>query len=161
MLFTYHNSDYKAFSNEDDVRAVINKGSATAGQYVLPYSSGMKALQEPAMVQKMKEGPVGFVLLRAPGPPTMGPALGQWFVLTLVISYLVAYVTGLVAAPGTAHLAVFRIAGTIAFLAYAVSQVQEAIWRAVPWSSAAKTIMDGVVYALVTGAIFAWTWPAM
>jgi len=161
MLFTYHNSDYKAFSNEDEVRAAINKGGAKAGQYLLPYCSGMKAMQEPAMVQKMKEGPDGFVLLRTPGAPTMGPALGQWFVLTLVISYIVAYVAGRTVAPGTDHMAVFRIVGTVAFLGYAGSQAQEAIWRCVPWPSVVKTIMDGLVYALVTGAIFAWTWPTM
>ena len=92
MLFTYHNSDYKPFSNEDDVRAAINKGGAGAGMYVLPYCPDMKGMREPAMIKKMTEGPTGFVLLRAPGAPKMGPSLTQWFGLTLALSFLAAYV---------------------------------------------------------------------
>lgn len=159
MLFTYHNSDYRKFSNEDEVRAAINKGGATAGQYILPYAMGAE-FKDPAVQQKMKEGPTGFVLLRKPSGPEMGPALGQWFVLTLVIAFLVGYVAALAMAPGEDHMAVFRVVSLIAFLAYAGSQAQEAIWRAVPWAAVIKTIMDGLVFALVTGGVFALMWPA-
>lgn len=159
MLFTYHNSDYRKFSNEDEVRAAISKGGATAGQYILPYAVGAD-FKDPAVQQKMKEGPTGFVLLRKPSGPEMGPALGQWFVLTLVVSFLVAYVAAQTIAPGAEHMAVFRVVSTVAFLAYAGSQAQEAIWRAVPWSSVIKTIIDGLVFGLVTGGLFALMWPA-
>lgn len=159
MLFTYHNSDYRKVPNEDEVRAAINKGALTPGQYILPYAVGMGA-KDPVAQQKMKEGPTGFLLLRKPSGPEMGPALGQWFVLTLVIAILVAYVAGLTIAPGADHMGVFRVVSAIAFLAYAGSQAQEAIWRAVPWSAVIKTIIDGLVFALVTGALFAVMWPA-
>jgi hypothetical protein len=159
MLFTYHNSDYRKVPNEDEVRAAINKGGLTAGQYILPYAVAMGA-KDPVVQQKMKEGPTGFLLLRKPSGPEMGPFLGQWFVLTLVIASLVAYVAALTIAPGADHMAVFRVVSTIAFLAYAGSVSQEAIWRAVPWSAAIKTILDGLVFALVTGGLFAVMWPA-
>jgi hypothetical protein len=159
MLFTYHNSEYHKVPNEDEVRAAINKGGLVAGQYILPYAMG-GAMKDPAVVQKMTEGPTGFLLLRKPSGPAMGPALGQWFVLTLVLSYLVAYVAALTIAPGTDHMAVFRVVSAIAFLAYAGSQSQEAIWRAVPWSAVSKTILDGLVFGLVTGGLFALMWPA-
>ena len=159
MLFTYHNSDYRKVPNEDEVRAAINKGGLTPGQYILPHAVGMGA-KDPVVQQKMKEGPLGFLLLRKPSGPEMGPFLGQWFVLTLVIAFLVAYVAALTIAPGADHMAVFRVVSTIAFLAYAGSQAQEAIWRAVPWSSVIKTIIDGLVFGLVTGGLFALMWPA-
>jgi hypothetical protein len=159
MLFTYHNSDYRQFPNEDEVRAAITKGGATPGQYILPYAVGMGA-KDPVVQQKMREGPTGFVLLRKPSGPGMGAPLTQWFVLTLVVSCLVAYVAALVLAPGADHMAVFRVVATVTFLAYAGSQAQEAIWRAVPWSSVIKTILDGLIFALVTGGLFAVMWPA-
>jgi hypothetical protein len=159
MLFTYHNSDYRKFSNEDEVRAAINKGGATAGQYILPYAIGA-GFKDPAVQQKMKEGPTGFVLLRKPSGPEMGPALTQWFVLTLVLSCLVAYVAALALAPGAEHMAVFRVVSATALLAYAGSVAQESIWRAVPWSAGIKTILDGLIFALVTGGLFAVMWPA-
>ncbi|MFI5250513.1 MAG: hypothetical protein ACHQTF_11110 [Gemmatimonadales bacterium] len=160
MLFTYHNTDYRRVPNEDEVRAVINKGGLTPGQYVLPYAMGPGAMKDPAIVQKMTEGPTGFLLLRRPSGPAMGPALGQWFVLTLVIAFLVGYVAALTIAPGADHMGVFRVVSAIAFLAYAGSQAQEAIWRAVPWAAVIKTIIDGLVFALVTGGLFAVMWPA-
>jgi len=65
------------------------------------------------MVQKMKEGPDGFVLLRRRAPRRWVPRSVSGFVLTLVISYIVAYVAGRTVAPGTDHMAVFRIVGTV------------------------------------------------
>jgi hypothetical protein len=159
MLFTYHNSDYRKFSNEDEVRAAINKGGATAGQYILPYAMGAQ-FKDAAVQQKMKEGPTGFVLLRKPSGPEMGPNLMQWFVLTLVLSSLVAYVAALALAPGADHMAVFRVAAVTALLAYGGAVGQESIWRAVPWAAGVKAILDAVVFALVTGGLFAVTWPA-
>jgi hypothetical protein len=35
-----------------------------------------------------------------------------------------------------------------------------AIWFGHSWSRTIKDIVDGVIYALVTAAIFAWLWPA-
>jgi hypothetical protein len=108
----------------------------------------------------MKEGPAGFLLLRKPSGPEMGPALGQWFVLTLVIAFVVGHVAAMTLAPGADHIAVFHLVSVLAFLAYAGSQAQEAIWRAVPWAAVIKTIIDGIVFALVTGGVFALLWPA-
>jgi hypothetical protein len=159
MLFTYHNSDYRKVPNEDEVRAAINKGGLTPGQYILPYAVGT-GFKDPAVQQKMKEGPAGFLLLRKPSGPEMGPALGQWFVLTLVIAFVVGHVAAMTLAPGADHIAVFHLVSVLAFLAYAGSQAQEAIWRAVPWAAVIKTIIDGAVFALVTGGVFALLWPA-
>jgi hypothetical protein len=159
MLFTYHNSDYRPFSNEDEIRAAITKSGATPGQYILPHAVGM-GFKDPAVQQKMREGPTGYVLLRKPSGPEMGPALTQWFVLTLVLSFLVAYVAALVLAPGADHMPVFRVVSVVAFLAYSGSQAQESIWRAVPWPAVIKTIFDGLIFALVTGGVFAVLWPA-
>jgi hypothetical protein len=160
MLLTYHNSDYRQVPNEDEVRAAINKGGLTAGQYILPYAVGMGA-KDPLIQQKMKEGPTGFLMLRKPSGPEMGPALGQWFVLTLVLAFLIAYVAALAIAPGADHMTVFRVVSVIAFLAYSGTQAQEAIWRAVPWVAVIKTIFDGLVFALVTAGVFALMWPAL
>ena len=53
--------------------------------------------------------------------------LGQWFGYCLVISFFVAYLTGHTLDPGAHYLAVFRVAGTAAFLAYARVSSQAAM----------------------------------
>ena len=75
MALKWHNSDYHGFSNEDEVRAAITKGSPAPGQYTLPYCADHKDFGTEAMKTKLKDGPVGFMILRAPGPMSMGPML--------------------------------------------------------------------------------------
>lgn len=53
------------------------------------------------------------------------------------------------------------VASPIAMLAYGVSHVQDSIWKGLSWSITVKFIVDGVIYGLVTGAIFGWLWPAV
>lgn len=160
MVLTYHHSDYRPLSNEDEVRAAITRGGATAGQYILPHGVGMQAMKDPVILKKMAEGPNGFIILRNPGLPSMGAALSQWFVYTLVLSGLTAYLASLAVAPGTARGAVFHFVGIIAVLGYAGALTQQSIWRSEPWAVTLKHTLDGVVYALVTGAVFALMWPA-
>jgi len=160
MVLTYHNSDYRPLSNEDEVRAAISKGGATAGQYIIPHAVGMQAMKDPAILKKMEEGPNGFIILRAPGLPSMGPALGQWFVYTLVLSFLCACLSGIANAPGTPHAIIFKFVGISAFLGYVGALTQQSIWRSEPWPVTFKHSLDGLVYALVTAGVFALMWPA-
>jgi hypothetical protein len=54
------------------------------GKYVVPFCLGAKEMADPAMAQKFQAGPVGIMLLQAPGAPNMGKTLGQWFVFALL-----------------------------------------------------------------------------
>jgi hypothetical protein len=57
------------------------------------------------------------------------------------------------------YLAVFRVAGTVAFMAYGVGQLVNGIWLGQPWSSVAKHFIDGLVYSLLLAGTFGWLWP--
>lgn len=159
MVFKWHNSDYRKLPNEDEVRAAIRKGDPAPGQYVMPYFGDMQAMQSPEAQQKYAEGPVAMLYLKASGCPNMGSALLAWFLFSVVISFAVAYLTSRTVAPGAHCLQVFRVAGTAAFLAYAGNAAQAAIWMGKPCRSAAKEILDGFIYGLVTAGAFAWLWP--
>jgi hypothetical protein len=159
MVLKYHNSDYKRLPNEDAVRAAIRSGNPEPRQYIIPYAAEMKECGTPEMQQKFAEGPVGVLYLRRPGPPTMGPALTQWFLFTLMVSLFVAYVAALAIPPRAEYLHVFRIVGAAAFLAYGIGQIPASIWAGKPWAVAAKEAFDGLLYALVTAGTFGWLWP--
>ena len=60
---------------------------------------------------------------------------------------------------GTEYLKVFQVMGTVAFLAYAGGVLPGAIWMGKPWSIAAKEVLDGLIYGLVTAGAFGWLWP--
>src|SRR3954469_21395050 len=86
MLLKDHNKDYKQTPNEDAVRAAIRAGSPPPAQYIIPYCSDMKDMENPEMQQKYAEGPVAVINLMQPGRPNMGKSLGQWFAFLLVVS---------------------------------------------------------------------------
>ncbi|HWB39952.1 MAG TPA: hypothetical protein VG500_01775 [Gemmatimonadales bacterium] len=159
MVLKYHNSDYRPLPNEEAVRAALRAGNPEPRQYVIPYCPDMKDMEKPEMQQKFREGPVGVLNLRRPGPPTMGPMLLQWFLFTLMVSLFVAYVAAHTIPPGAHYLDVFRVVGAVAFLAYAAGQIPGAIWMGKPWSVTAKEVFDGLVYGLVTAGTFGWLWP--
>ncbi len=161
MLFKYHNSDYRGFSNEEEVAAAIRKGNPAPGQYAIPYCPDPKEMAKPEMVARYASGPVGLFLARKPGPVSMGPYLGPWFVLNLVIASFCAYLASRTLPAGAEYLTVFRVTGTAAFLAYAAGSWSGGVWMGVPWSSVIKATFDGLVYALVTGGVFGWRWPGM
>lgn len=159
MLLGYHNRDYTMLPNEDAVRAAIRSGNPEPRQYIIPYAGGMKAMETPEMKQKFAEGPVAVLNLKRPGSHSMGPYLGQWFGYCVVVSFFVAYVASHALPAGSRYLAVFRIVGAVAFLAYAAGQVPAAIWMGKPWPVAVKEVFDGLLYGLVTAGTFGWLWP--
>jgi len=91
----------------------------------------------------------------------MGKFLGQWFGYCLIISFFTAYVTGHTVPPGHTYLEVFRVAGTVAFMAYGLSQLANGIWKGEPWSMVIKEVIDGLIYGLLTAGTFGWLWPKL
>ena len=83
----------------------------------------------------------------------------QWFVYCLVVSFFVAYLTGHTVPSSTHYLAVFRVAGTAAFLAYGLGGLSSAIWKGQPQSMTIKEVIDGLIYGLLTAGTFGWLWP--
>lgn len=159
MVLKYHNSDYKRLPNEDAVRAALRSGNPDPRQYIFPHAAEMKDMESPEMKQKYIEGPIGVLYLRRPGPFTMTPSLIQWFLFTVMVSVFIAYVAAHALPEDAEYLRVFRIVGTVAFLAYAAGQLPASIWMGKPWAVAAKEVFDGLLYALVTAGVFGWLWP--
>jgi hypothetical protein len=156
MLLKYHQSDYRQLPDEDKVRVALR--GLTRGVYVVPYCTH-KDMKSPAVMEKYKEGPVALITSFPPGPPAMPKFLGLWFGYCLVVGIFVAYLTGHTVAPGAHYLAVFRVAGTAAFMSYGLGNLVNGIWKGQPWSSVIKEVIDGLIYGLLTAGTFGWLWP--
>lgn len=158
MLLPYHRSDYRQLPDEEKVLAGLRAAGLTPGLYHFPFCSH-KDMKSPATMEKFKQGPVGMLTLFPSGPPAMPKFLGLWFAYSLIIGFFVAYLTGRTVAPGAPCMAVFRVAGTAAFLAYGVGNLSNGIWKGQPWGVVLKEVIDGLVYSLLTAGIFGWLWP--
>ncbi len=148
----------RGLADENAVREVLLKQGVAPGMYTIPYGTE-RARKEAGFREKLEKGPVAVLTVRRPGPPNMGAFLGGWFLYLLLVSYVVALVCGHSLARGTPFVRVFRVAGAVAFAAYSLGHIPNAIWWGRPWRSALKEVGDGIVYALLTAATFAWLWP--
>jgi hypothetical protein len=161
MLLKYHANDFKKVPGQDAVQEALRKFNIPPGEYMLPRCDHMKEMKEPAFIDKLNKGPVMLMTVLPNGQFNMGKSLGLWFVYCLVVGVFAAYVTGAALPAGTEYLAVFRFAGTVAFIGYALALWQDSIWHARPLGTVVKQTFDGLVYGLVTGGVFGAMWPAM
>ena len=158
MLIPIHAGDYRSLPDEEGMTKALRE--VAPGSYMFPRAESMKECASPEMIEKFKRGPVGFMVLHPAGPPAMGKALAQWFINTLFISLFVAYIGALGMRSGADFSTVFRLTATIAFLGYGTGQITDSIWKGQAWSTTLKFAFDGLLYAVVTGAIFASLWPS-
>ena len=89
----------------------------------------------------------------------MGSSMALWFALNVVIALLAGYLASRTLPSGASFLAVCRLVGIVTFLAYACGGLQAAIWMGKPWRSAAKDLLDALIYAAVSALAFNWLWP--
>jgi hypothetical protein len=161
MALPHHKNDFLGLPNppgEDGFMEYLRKSGIKPGNYGFPDCHSPGAMKSEKVQKAWNEGPVGHLSVWKT-PVTMGDKMVATFIVYLVVSILIAYLTR-VALPGPAEFArVFQVAATAGILAYCFSFIPNAIW----WGSYKRTIVanfvDGIVYGLVTGAIIAWLWP--
>ncbi len=159
MVFKWHASDYTSLVNEDAVRDAISAGNPAPGRYVLPHCKDMKDMASEAMKKKYEEGPVGHITLLPNGAPNMGKYLGQWFLWSLVIAVVAAYLAWRACGLDPAHaIRAAKWVASVTFIAHGFGTVTESIWMGRPWSSSLKYILDAALYAVGTAVVFYFLW---
>lgn len=154
VVFKWHNSDYRKTEREDAVSAAL-KG-AKPGYYLLPYCVDYADMAKPEVKQRFSDGPVAYITVAPNGMPSMGPKMISMILYFAMVSILCAYVLSRTMAADADYLAVFRIAGTVAFIANGIAVIPESIWFNRPWSMTVKNLLDALIYGLLTGGIFGW-----
>lgn len=159
MALPIHRKDYAGLPGEDAVLEAMRAQNVGPGDYMFPHCESFKAMNEPEYKAKLESGPVGTMTV-VPGF-AMGKALVQWFVYSVVVSVFVAYVLTFACAKDADYMVVFRLAGTVGFMSYALGTVPNSIWKGLNWGTTAKFVVDGLIYGLVTAGTFGWQWPSL
>lgn len=153
-VLPWHKNDYAKISNEETGRAVL--GDLSPGLYNVPHVTDMQELKHPRVEQKFADGPVAFITVLPKGMPNMPRNMGLQFVYFIFVGILCAYLVSRTTGPAASYLEVFRIAGCVAWIANGVGAIPDSIWFGRPWSHTAKTLMDALIYGLLTGGVFGW-----
>jgi len=156
---TLHRSDYKGLPDEKAAVKALKPQNLQPGMYNIPNIPGRADLKKPEVIKKFEEGPIGFLTVLPNGVPGMGKNLLLSFVYYLVIGIFAAYLAGRTLPAGAEFTTVFRLTGTVAWLAYGMAIIPEAIWFGRPWKAVGKTLIDALIYGLLTAGLFGWLWP--
>jgi hypothetical protein len=160
MVLKWHASDYQGLANEDAIRAAFRAGNPAPGRYVLPHCADMKDMCSEAMVKKFQEGPVAHLVIGPNGAPSMGRPLALWFVWSLAIAAVAAYLAARVLGLDHGHArSAAKLVGAITFIAHGFGTMSESIWMLRPWTSSLKYALDAALFALGSGFVFYWLWP--
>jgi hypothetical protein len=141
MLLPYHKSDFKGLPDEEAARNALKPQDIKPGQYNIPNVKSHSECKNPDVIKKFEEGPVGYLTILPKGMPSMGKNIVLSFIF-----YVAEYLT------------VFRVTGTVAFLAYGTAVIPDSIWFGRPWSITFKHLFDALIYALLTAGSFSWLW---
>lgn len=158
-ILGWHKGDMSAVPGEAKVMETLRGQNVQPGDYRFPHGTTVKEMTTPEFVEKMKQGPVGIMSIRPSGEINMGKLFGLWFVYSLFIAVLAAYITGRTHGPGAPYLAVFRVSGTVTFCCYVVAHWQNWIWWGKSTRFTVTNSLDGIIYALITAGTFGWLWP--
>ena len=159
MVFRYHSNDLLRLPDEDATVEAIRKLNIPAGQYIIPHAGSMQAMNSPEFKEKVKRGPGAILTIWPGGSASMAKYLVQWFLFSIVVGIMAAYVAGRALEAGAHYLAVFRFVGVTAFACYTLAAWPESIWYRRSWSVTLKNTLDGLFYALLTAGAFGWLWP--
>jgi hypothetical protein len=160
MVLRYHHNDMKPVPDEDKVMEALRPFDLPPGDYGMPRAADMKEMNTPEFQEKMKRGPVAFLTILPGDGFRMGESLVQWFVYSLVVGVIAAYITSRAVEIGADYRTVMRFAGCTAFVGYSLALWQNSIWYKRRWSTTIKGTFDGLIYGLVTGGTFGWLWPS-
>jgi hypothetical protein len=155
----HHKKEFGRLANEDAVMDAIRAGNPSPGRYHTPHMADFSESGSAEGKAKLARGPVTFITVAPSGLPGMGPMMVKSFLFNLFVAAFVAYVAWHVLPAGTEYLQVFRVTGSIAFMAFALAMVPDSIWFARPWSSFLLQAFDSLLFALVLAGIFGWLWP--
>ena len=159
MVLRYHRSDFGKVPDEDGVMEALRKAGIPPGDYVIPHAGSTKAMNSPEFIEKSTKGPVAFLAVAKSGRPSMAGGLVQWFIYSIIVAIVAAYIASRAVGPGAEYREVFRFAGCTAFIGYSLALMQNSIWYKRSWGTTLKSMFDGLIYALLTAGMLGWLWP--
>jgi hypothetical protein len=159
MATPWHKNDFSKVPDEDNVMAALRPFGIPHGEYMIPKADSMADMQSPGFKAKMAAGPNVIMSVLRPMPMSMPSFLIQWFLFVLVVSAAVACLASATVAHGASPHHVFHAVAFSTFLTYSAAIWPFSIWYQRPWGTTFRSTIDGLIYGLVTGAIFMQFWP--
>ncbi|MEX0875855.1 MAG: hypothetical protein WD114_00200 [Phycisphaerales bacterium] len=160
MVLPHHKADVQVLPDEKALTGALGPLGIPPGFYMFPNCQSHGDTKSEEFQGRWKAGPWGTINIY-PGQPKFGMNLLKTLIVFLVISGLVAYLSGRALPAGTEAAGVFQFALIAAILGHCTGGLVGSFFMGKPTRFVMTDFIDGVVYALITAAVFAWMWPAV
>lgn len=159
-VLRHHDGDVKFCPDQDRLLDLVRTSNLEPGVYMFPSCADRKDFRNPEMMELYNKGPWGTISIWA-GKPNMARNMGLTIAYFFVVNLIVAYLTHLARPAGSGFLPVFQVSTTAALLAHALGGMPNGIWFGKRLRFFITDALDGVLYALGTGTVFALMWPTL
>jgi hypothetical protein len=148
----HHKPEWVKMPDEDAAYPALE--NIPPGQYIFPHASCQKDFQEANFQRKLKSR--NGMLVIWPKPVHMGKAIGQTLLTYLVVAFVIGYLASIGLPKGAEFMKVLQFVTTAGLLAHIAAKFPFVFWFR---RRIAMDVLDGVIFALLTGVIFAALWP--
>ena len=149
IVLPHHKPEWPPLKTKDSLMDWLKGQGVDSGQYFVLSKEGEENENDPSAG--------GGTLILWENPPNMGANIGFTIATNLAISFLIGYLASMVLQPGAESLLVFRFTFVAAFLVHVMGGVMHVIWFR---RKLLMDTLDGLAYAVITGAVYAALWPA-
>lgn len=157
MVMPHHKNDFQKVPNEDALISALKSLNLPTGSYHFPHCGTHKESRDPEFQRKWKEGPAGMLnIMKCDG---MGKNMILTFLVQLVANTCIAYLATFSLDRGIPFIDSFRFFATAGALTWCFASLPNQIWFGASRSAKIACFIDGLIYAAITGAIFAAFWP--
>lgn len=154
MIVKLHRRDWVKIDKEDEFMEAARGLDIKEGSYMFPHCDDPEKMKSEEFQKKQSEGPIGVITIFS--KPNMKRNLGLTFLYFLVISFCLAYLTSLTHERGAEFFEIFHFVSVAGVMTYLSAIICHAIWFQ---GRILGHIVESVVYAAITGAIFGALWP--
>lgn len=156
MVMPHHKKDWVQLPNEDELLPHLK---IAPGQYMFPFCATGADMKSDAFQAKWNSGPWGTLCVFK-SKANMGQNMVATFIFYVIVSAWVAFLASSARLAGAERLDIFQFCAFAAVAAYALGGIPNAIWFQKTFRSTLNDVIDGIVYGVITGGVFAWLWPA-
>ncbi len=159
MVLPFHRADYGRAPSEKQLQESLRSFNIPAGDFMVPCPGTPAEMKAPEFQEMFTKGPIVFMTVQPTGSMAMGGKLGCWFIFCVFVGIFAGYVAGITLPPGADYRVVFRVTGTVAFMAYGFALWEGVIWYNRSAMTALRSSIDSLVFGLLTAGAFGWLWP--
>lgn len=162
MPFLHHKNDWIGLpaSQESALMEALRTIGIAPGNYLFPDFRTRQAMESEPVKAALEKGPVGHLSLWKPPLGMIGSLVGT-LIVYLVVSALIAVLASIALPKGATFSKAFQFVGIAGVLAYSFAFIPSALWFGAYKRTIFLSVLDGLIYGAITGAIFAWRWPPL